>query len=122
MCASHSAAIIQMFQTPTLIVMSIAATRMHRSLTDFAAVRTERWDIFASSALPVGDNLLNSYNNVTRLNGNQAPFNKIQVTVDTSSDACQLSRTSQHDLCNRTEQPSEKPNGDEPLSRAVEAV
>jgi hypothetical protein len=28
--------IIQMFQTPALIVMSIAATWMHRSLTDYA--------------------------------------------------------------------------------------
>ena len=31
----HPAPIIQMFQTPALIVMTIAATRMHRSLTDF---------------------------------------------------------------------------------------
>ena len=36
MCVSHSVVIIQMFQTPALIVISIAATRMHRSLTDFA--------------------------------------------------------------------------------------
>ena len=35
MCVSHSTPIIQMFQTPALIVMTIAATRMHRSLTDF---------------------------------------------------------------------------------------
>ena len=36
MSVSYSAPIVlQMFQTPTLIVMTIAATRMHRSLTDF---------------------------------------------------------------------------------------
>jgi hypothetical protein len=36
MYVPHSVPIIQMFQAPALIVMSIAATRMHRSLTDFA--------------------------------------------------------------------------------------
>ena len=35
MCVSHSTPIIQMFQTPALIVMTIAATRMHRSFFFF---------------------------------------------------------------------------------------
>ena len=34
---SHLVLAIQMFQTPALIVMSIAATRMYRSLTDFTS-------------------------------------------------------------------------------------
>jgi len=93
-----------MFQPPSLIALSIAATRMHRSLTDFVVVPTD----------------MNS--NVTQLHCNQTPFNRIQVTVDTSSDAYQLSRTSQHDLCIKTEQPCEKPNGYEPRPRAVEPV
>ena len=37
MCVSHHPLpIIQMFQTPALIVMTVAATRMHLSLIDFA--------------------------------------------------------------------------------------
>ena len=36
MTVSHAVPIIQMFQAPATIVMSIAATRMHRSLTDFS--------------------------------------------------------------------------------------
>lgn len=73
--------------------------------------------------LTVDDNLLNSSNsNVTQLHCNQTPFNQIQVTVDTSCDAYRLSRTSQHDLCIRTEKPREKPNGDGHLPRAVEPV
>ena len=37
MCVSHNPVlIIQMFQIPALIVMTVAATRMHLSLTDFA--------------------------------------------------------------------------------------
>ena len=36
-CVSHHSVLtIQMFQTPALIVMTVAATRMHLSLTDFA--------------------------------------------------------------------------------------
>jgi hypothetical protein len=35
MSVSHPVPVTQMFQTPGLVVMSIAATRMHRSLTDF---------------------------------------------------------------------------------------
>jgi hypothetical protein len=34
-CVSHPVPIPQMFQTPALIVMSIGATRIHRSLTDY---------------------------------------------------------------------------------------
>jgi hypothetical protein len=36
MRVSHSALIIQMFQIPALIVLTISATRMHRSLTNFS--------------------------------------------------------------------------------------
>ena len=36
MSVSHPVFITQIFQFPAVIVMSIAATRMHRSLTDFA--------------------------------------------------------------------------------------
>ena len=35
MCVSHPVPITQMFQSPAVIAMSITATRMHRSLTDF---------------------------------------------------------------------------------------
>lgn len=35
MCVSHHVPILQMFQTPALIVMSIGTTRIHRSLTDY---------------------------------------------------------------------------------------
>ena len=35
MYVSHLAPTVQMFQIPSLIVMTIAATRMYRSLTDF---------------------------------------------------------------------------------------
>jgi hypothetical protein len=33
-----------MFETPTLITMTIAATRMHRSLIDFASKTSEVYD------------------------------------------------------------------------------
>ena len=35
-CVSHSVPVIQMFQPPALIVMTIAATRMYRSLIEFS--------------------------------------------------------------------------------------
>ena len=35
MGVSHAVLVTQMFQTPAVIAMSIAATRIHRSLTDF---------------------------------------------------------------------------------------
>jgi hypothetical protein len=33
-----------MFETPTLITMTIAATRMHRSLVDFASKTSDVYD------------------------------------------------------------------------------
>ena len=36
MTVSYPSPFTQMFQTPAVIAMSIAATRMHRSLTDFS--------------------------------------------------------------------------------------
>jgi hypothetical protein len=35
----------QLFEVPSLVVMTIAATRMHRSLVDFASGSTEVYDI-----------------------------------------------------------------------------
>ena len=99
-----------MFQPPSLIALAIAATRMHRSLTDFGSVGTDPWDILAPSAHTVDDNLLNSNSNVSKLHQNQTLFNQVQVTVDTSSDASRLSRTRPHDLYIMTEKPWQKPN------------
>jgi hypothetical protein len=45
-----------MFQLPAVIIMSIAATRMHRSLTDFVSGTTDMYDIptfLSSHALTV---------------------------------------------------------------------
>ena len=111
-----------MFQPPSLIALSIAATRMHRSLTDFVSVGTDPWATLTSSALTVDDSLLNSNINLSKLHWNQTPFNRVEVTVDTSSDAYQLSQTSRHDLYIGTEQPWEKPNGYEPRPPAGDPV
>lgn len=40
---------IQIFQVPSLVTMSIVATRMHRSLIDFVSESTEMFDILPSS-------------------------------------------------------------------------
>ena len=50
---------IQMFQLPSVVTISIAATRMHRSLTDFASKAADVYDAFPfSPPLPtVVDNL-----------------------------------------------------------------
>jgi hypothetical protein len=110
-----------MFQAPSLIALSIAATRMHRSLTDFVAVRVDTWEILSSSALTVDNDLLNSNSNVEQLHCNQTPAIWIQATTDIS-DSSESLQTIQHDLSIKTEQPLEKPSGDEPQPRAVEPV
>jgi len=43
----------QMFQLPSVITMSIAATRMHRSLTDFVSNTTEMYVILLILLSPV---------------------------------------------------------------------
>lgn len=43
---------IQMFQLPSAIVLSIAATRMYRGLTDFVSGSTHMYDIKVFTFLP----------------------------------------------------------------------
>ena len=43
----------QMFQLPSVITMSIAATRMHRALTDFVSSTTDMYDILLILSSPV---------------------------------------------------------------------
>jgi hypothetical protein len=48
----------QMFQFPSLIIMSIATTRMHRSLADFGLGTPEMYDIFVFCLSIAGCNRL----------------------------------------------------------------
>lgn len=52
-----------MFQLPSVITMSIAATRIHRSLTDFVSSTTDMYVILLISApvLTVDENLQNGH-------------------------------------------------------------
>lgn len=43
---------IQMFQLPSVIMLSIAATRMYRALTDFVSGITHMYDIEVLTFLP----------------------------------------------------------------------
>jgi hypothetical protein len=83
-----------MFQLPCLVTMSIAATRMHRSLTDFVSNSTVMYDAlpFSFPAPAVDDNLQNSPtpSNVSKLQRIQTPFNRLQITVDTSNESYQM--------------------------------
>lgn len=62
-----------MFQLPSLIAMTIGATRMYRSLVDFASSTTD----IASGILQNGNN------NASKLQWNPSPRDRIEVTVDT---------------------------------------
>jgi len=75
-----------MFQLPSLIAMTIGATRMYRSLVDFASSTTD----IAS------DILQNGNNNVSKLEWGPSPRDRIEVTVDTSYERHRVSRASYH--------------------------
>jgi len=92
-----------MFQLPSVITMSIAATRMHRSLTDFVSNTTEI--------------------KVSKLQWNETPPNRIEVTVDTSFEQHQMPQTSRHEpyiTTESTECSYGKPHESEPRQRARE--
>ncbi|KAF8268700.1 hypothetical protein EI94DRAFT_1727082, partial [Lactarius quietus] len=73
-----------MFQTPALIVMSIGATRIHRSLTDFTHSRFQH--------LPYSEG---TYGNIDpkRIFAVPISLNRLEVTVHTSSDSENYSPT-----------------------------
>ena len=104
--------------------MSIAATRMHRSLTDFASSNTDVYDrlLFLSPpGFTVDENPPNGYSKVSKLQWNETPSNRIEVTVDTS--LYQMPQTSRHDLyitTKSTETSYGKPHENEPRQRAGE--
>jgi hypothetical protein len=113
-----------MFQLPSVITMSIAATRMHRSLTDFASSTTDVYDILlilASPGFTADENPQNGYSKISKLQWNETPSNRIEVTVDTS--LYQMPQTSRHDLyitAESAETSYGKPHESEPQQRAGE--
>ena len=102
---------IQMFQLPSVITLSIAATRMYRALTDFVSGITHMYDIKVLTSLPFpslticrwlysrSDNLHKSNSQASRPHGNKSSFNPIEVTVDMAYEQYQMSRTGGHDPC-----------------------
>jgi len=78
-----------MFQTPALVIVSIAATRMYRSLTDF-----RYHDI--SILLPMTKDLSPSKTNQTRVRPN--PLNQIEVVVHTENEQYQSSQVENSDI------------------------
>jgi hypothetical protein len=117
----------QLFQLPSGITMSIAATRMYRSLSDFVSSTTEMYDILSifSSHVRMTRWLCSAYDDppkcdskVSELKWNQsAPiaFNQIEVTVDTGHEQSQRSWVSRHDLYKSKEEQScdlDKPHRD----------
>jgi hypothetical protein len=113
----------QICQLPSVITMAIAATRMYRSLIDFATPATETYkdssSLLSCSLLTVI--CRNSNSNISKIRWYQTPFNRIHVTVDTTHEHNQPSLTSPHDSdseppMNTEEQPrdSDKPHGLEP--------
>jgi len=76
-----------MFMLPSLFIMSIAATRMHRSLTEFGS----------GGADIAPDLLQNGSAKVSRLKWNQAPRSQLEVMVDTAYERSRMSRASHHD-------------------------
>jgi len=75
-----------MFQLPSLITISIAATRMYRSLVDFASGTT---DIMS-------DNLQNSSSNGSKAKSSTLRFNPIEVTMDKSYEHHPMSHASHY--------------------------
>jgi hypothetical protein len=117
----------QLFQLPSGITMSIAATRMYRSLSDFVSSTTEMYDILSVFSSHVrmtrwlcsaNDDPPKCGSKVSELKWNQsAPiaFNQIEVTVDTTHEQSQRSWVSRHDLYkSKQEQPCDldKPHRD----------
>lgn len=111
-----------MFQLPSVITMSIAATRMHRSLTDFASSTADVYDslLFLSSpGFTADEDPQNCYSKISKLQWNETPSNRIEVTVDTS--LYQMPQTSRHDLyitTESTETSYRKAHKNEPRQRA----
>jgi len=75
-------------QLPAVITMTIAATRMYRSLTNFSTSTTE----------------VVSDSKISKIRWNKTPFNRIHVTVDTIHEHNQVSLTSHPDSQMSTEE------------------
>jgi hypothetical protein len=127
---SQPVLITQMFQTPAVIAMSIAATRMHRSLTDFShsgyhtspppfchhtnCGRCRRSLGTVGSCSTRREQTANSDPN--RKFSAPIPLDKVEarveVAVHTSSGDCPPTKTGQYELCgsySKPIQPQDKP-------------
>ncbi|KAH9964907.1 hypothetical protein BC827DRAFT_1374770 [Russula dissimulans] len=94
-----------MFQLPAMITLSIAATRMHRSLTDFVFGST---DIFSPGSLPIHNN--------RATNGKPKPsvpmsHSRIEVAVNTACEQLPMSDGSLGSTDSPGQLVSEKPHG-----------
>jgi hypothetical protein len=122
---------IQIFQLPSVVMMTISATRMYRSLTEFASDNRYMYEIlpfkFFSSVLTCCRLLCHSpSNNPSLPNGDReasvkwnmaVPADRIKVTVNSTTEQFQVSGPSRmshhahHDPCmSADEQLSEKPH------------
>lgn|SRR6266850_157005 len=111
----------QICQLPSVITMTIAATRMYRSLTNFSTSTTEVYKYSSSLLLRLMLTTIsrNSDSKISKLRWNKTPFNRIHVTVDTIPEHNQVSLTSHPDSHMSTvEQPCNSDSADEFAPRA----
>jgi hypothetical protein len=115
----------QMFQGPSVITLSIAATRMYRSLTDFDP-STSATVVYDSSLLSRSSLTTISNSKAPKLGWIQTPFNKIHVTVDTCHEQDQTSQMAHHDPCILSTKSQscdlDKPNEHEPQQQSGECI
>lgn len=106
-----------MFQLPSVITLSIAATRLYRSLSDFVSYTTDT----------AYDNPTRSSSNASTLKRSQATpiaSNRIEVAIDTTHEQYSMSRNSHHDLYSTEEKSydSHRPHSCEPQQQPGELV
>jgi len=83
-----------MFQPPSVIIMSITATRMYRSLADFVYGSTEvQSSNFRSRSLPVSES------KPKRISAPQTSLSQMQIAVHIPSQDYSGSQTTAHDSC-----------------------
>jgi len=106
---------------PSVVMMTISATRMYRSLTDF----DNKYITSNNPGLPNGDREASVKWNIAM------PVDKIKATVNSTTEQFQfqvsgppgMSHPARHDPCmSADEQPSEKPYGCEPRQEPGEVV
>ena len=124
-----------MFMPPSIVTLSIAATRIHRSLIDYASGRTEQYDITASfSTLTAhcdrygrpSDPISLQESGQIKWKGNTAPVkfappNRMEVFINRTYELDQTTQTIQFGSLTSIEgQSFEKPTGQPRIDKNTE--